>query len=146
MPRPASSIEPGGQLADQLCGQGVTLVVMKATSSYWKTPFYLLEAEGFECWLLSARHVKNVPGRPKTDKLDSYRGRLTRYSAATPQAGAIAAPRSRAGCTPSDRPSGPGCAARGEPAAQPWELLLKSGDGGGVEAVAGQAQVHVRAY
>src|SRR5215213_11926306 len=33
--------------------------------------FYLLEAEGFECWLLNAKHVKNVPGRPKTDKLDA---------------------------------------------------------------------------
>jgi hypothetical protein len=31
----------------------------------------LLEAEGFTCWLLNARHVKNVPGRPKTDKLDA---------------------------------------------------------------------------
>jgi len=30
-----------------------------------------LEAEGFTCWLLNARHVKNVPGRPKTDKLDA---------------------------------------------------------------------------
>ena len=33
--------------------------------------FYLLEAEGFACWLLNAKHVKNVPGRPKTDKLDA---------------------------------------------------------------------------
>ncbi len=33
--------------------------------------FYLLEAEGFECWLLNAKHVKNVPGRPKTDRLDA---------------------------------------------------------------------------
>jgi transposase len=31
----------------------------------------LLEAEGFTCWLLNAKHVKNVPGRPKTDKLDA---------------------------------------------------------------------------
>jgi transposase len=31
--------------------------------------FYLLEAEGFTCWLLNAKHVKNVPGRPKTDPL-----------------------------------------------------------------------------
>ena len=38
---------------------------------YWKPVFYLLEAEGFTCWLLNARHVKNVPGRPKTDKLDA---------------------------------------------------------------------------
>jgi transposase len=59
------------ELADWLRCQGVTLVVMEATFSYWKPPFYLLEAEGFECWLLNARHVKNVPGRPKTDKLDS---------------------------------------------------------------------------
>jgi transposase len=44
---------------------------MEATSDYWKPVFYLLEAEGFTCWLLNARHVKNVPGRPKTDKLDS---------------------------------------------------------------------------
>ena len=58
-------------LADRLRCQGVTLVVMEATSDYWKPPFYLLEAEGFECWLLNARHVKNVPGRPKTDKLDA---------------------------------------------------------------------------
>jgi transposase len=33
--------------------------------------FSLLEAEGFTCWLLNARHVKNVPGRPKTDLLDA---------------------------------------------------------------------------
>ncbi|MFJ2034402.1 IS110 family transposase, partial [Streptosporangium sp. NPDC087985] len=33
--------------------------------------YYLLEAEGFTCWLLNAKHVKNVPGRPKTDKLDA---------------------------------------------------------------------------
>ena len=58
-------------LADHLRCQGVTLVVMEATSAYWKPPFYLLEAEGFECWLLNARHVKNAPGRPKTDKLDA---------------------------------------------------------------------------
>ena len=44
---------------------------MKATSDYWKPVFYLLEAEGFTCWLLNARHVKNVPGRPRTDKLDA---------------------------------------------------------------------------
>jgi transposase len=33
--------------------------------------YYLLESEGFRVWLLNARHVKNVPGRPKTDKLDA---------------------------------------------------------------------------
>jgi len=58
-------------LADRLRCQGVTLVVMEATGDYWKPVFYLLEAEGFTCWLLNARHVKNVPGRPKTDRLDA---------------------------------------------------------------------------
>ena len=59
------------QLADWLRCQQVQVAAMEATSSYWKPVFYLLEAEGFACWLLNARHVKNVPGRPKTDKLDA---------------------------------------------------------------------------
>jgi transposase len=59
------------QLAHWLRCQQVQVAAMEATSSYWKPVFYLLEAEGFECWLLNARHVKNVPGRPKTDKLDA---------------------------------------------------------------------------
>ncbi len=52
-------------LAARLHAAGVTLVAMEATSDYWKPASYLLEAEGFTCWLLNARHVKNVPGRPK---------------------------------------------------------------------------------
>jgi transposase len=59
------------ELAARLRAAGVTLVAMEATSDYWKPAFYLLEAEGFTCWLLNAKHVKNVPGRPKTDKLDA---------------------------------------------------------------------------
>jgi transposase len=37
----------------------------------WKAPFYLLESAGFETWLVNAKDVKHLPGRPKTDKLDS---------------------------------------------------------------------------
>ncbi|MGH3902366.1 MAG: IS110 family transposase [Pseudonocardiaceae bacterium] len=59
------------ELADWLRCERVDLVAMEATSDYWKPVFYLLEAEGFTCWLLNAKHVKNVPGRPKTDKLDA---------------------------------------------------------------------------
>ena len=59
------------ELADWLRCEQAELVVMEATSDYWKPVFYLLEAEGFTCWLLNPRHVKNVPGRPKTDKLDA---------------------------------------------------------------------------
>jgi Transposase len=40
-------------------------VVMESTSTYWKGVYYLLEAEGFDCWLVNAREVKNVPGRAK---------------------------------------------------------------------------------
>jgi transposase len=58
-------------LADWLRVEQVELVAMEATSDYWKPVFYLLEAEGFTCWLLNAKHVKNVPGRPKTDRLDA---------------------------------------------------------------------------
>ena len=49
----------------------VQRVVMESTSSYWKGVYYLLEAQGFECWLVNAREVKNVPGRAKTDRADA---------------------------------------------------------------------------
>jgi transposase len=58
------------ELRDWLICQGVSLCVMEATSTYWKPPFYLLE-DAVECWLVNARDVKNVPGRPKTDRLDA---------------------------------------------------------------------------
>jgi transposase len=58
-------------MADRLGALGVSRVVMEATSDYWKAPFYLLEAEGFEVWLVNARDVKHLPGRPKTDRLDA---------------------------------------------------------------------------
>ena len=58
-------------LADHLRGPGVTRVVMEATAGYWKPAFYVLEAHGFETWLVNARDVKHLPGRPKTDKLDA---------------------------------------------------------------------------
>jgi len=57
-------------MADRLACLGVTRVVMEATSDYWKPVFYLLEAAGFDTWLVNVRHVKHLPGRPKTDKLD----------------------------------------------------------------------------
>jgi transposase len=59
------------ELADWLRVQRVELVAMESTSDYWKPVFYLLEAEGFTCWLLNATHVKHLPGRPKTDRLDA---------------------------------------------------------------------------
>src|SRR5215213_3438393 len=42
---------------------------MEATGVYWKAPWAILEDE-FECLLINARHVKQVPGR-KTDVSDA---------------------------------------------------------------------------
>jgi transposase len=58
-------------LADRLAELGVTRVVLEATSDYWRPVFYLLEAQGLEVWLVNAKDVKHLPGRPKTDKLDA---------------------------------------------------------------------------
>jgi transposase len=57
-------------LADWLADLGVTRVVMEATSDYWRPPFYLLE-DRFQTWLVNAKDVKHLPGRPKTDRLDA---------------------------------------------------------------------------
>ena len=57
-------------LCDHLIAEQVTLVVMEATSDYWKPFFYLLEDGPFEVMLVNARHVKNLPGR-KTDVSDA---------------------------------------------------------------------------
>lgn len=59
------------ELANHLVELGVQRVVMEATSDYWKPVFYLLEAHGLQPWLVNARDVKHLPGRPKSDKLDA---------------------------------------------------------------------------
>ena len=56
-------------LRDWLQGLGVTHVAMEATGVYWKPVWAVLE-ERFECLLVNARHVKQVPGR-KTDVKDA---------------------------------------------------------------------------
>jgi transposase len=57
------------ELRDWLAGHGVTQVVMEATGVYWKAPWAIVEDE-FDCLLVNARHVKQVPGR-KTDVSDA---------------------------------------------------------------------------
>jgi transposase len=56
-------------LRDWLAGHRVQQVVMEATGVYWKAPWAILEDE-FDCMLVNARHVKQVPGR-KTDVSDA---------------------------------------------------------------------------
>jgi transposase len=59
------------ELGDQLLELGVQRVSVESTSDYWRIWYYLLEAAGLAVDLVNARDVKNVPGRPKTDKLDA---------------------------------------------------------------------------
>ncbi len=56
-------------LSDWLAAFGVTQVVMEATGVYWKPVWAVLE-DPFDCILVNARHVKQVPGR-KTDVKDA---------------------------------------------------------------------------
>jgi len=56
-------------LADWLEECGVETVAMESTSVYWIPVYEILEARGFDLYLVNARHVKNVTGR-KTDVLD----------------------------------------------------------------------------
>jgi transposase len=57
-------------LREHLIEQKVTLVVMEATSDYWRPFYYVLEDGPFELMLVNPRHVKNLPGR-KTDVSDA---------------------------------------------------------------------------
>ena len=56
-------------LMDHLVCQGVERLVLESTSDYWRIWYYLAEAAGLEVWLVSARDVRHLPGRSKTDPL-----------------------------------------------------------------------------
>jgi transposase len=56
-------------LRDHLLAVNVSLVVIEATSDYWKHFYYVL-AEDLDVILVNARRVKNLPGR-KTDVSDA---------------------------------------------------------------------------
>jgi transposase len=59
------------ELGDHLVCQGIEKVTVESTSDYWRIWFYLLEAAGLDVQLVNAREARNVPGRPKSDKLDA---------------------------------------------------------------------------
>lgn len=59
------------ELATQLVELGIAKVTVESTSDYWRIWYYLLEDAGLDAQLVNARDVKNVPCRPKTDKLDA---------------------------------------------------------------------------
>ena len=65
-------------LGAHLAGEGIEKVTLESTSDYWRIWFYLLESCGLDVQLVNAGDIKNVPGRPKTDKIDSvWQAKLT---------------------------------------------------------------------
>ena len=66
------------ELAGQLRAAGAQKVTLESTSDYWRIWFYLLEDAGLDVQLVNASQAKNLPGRPKTDRLDAvWLARLT---------------------------------------------------------------------
>jgi transposase len=65
-------------LGRQLKKDGIELVTLESTSDYWRIWFFVLEACGLAVQLVNAAQARNLPGRPKTDKLDAqWLARLT---------------------------------------------------------------------
>src|SRR5256714_9668931 len=58
------------ELAAWLKRCGIETVALESTGIYWISLYEVLEQQGFEVRVVNARHVKNVPGRTKTDVLD----------------------------------------------------------------------------
>jgi transposase len=66
------------ELAGRLAAEGVQKVTLESTSDYWRIWFYVLEEAGLAVQLVNASQARNLPGRPKTDKLDAmWLARLT---------------------------------------------------------------------
>jgi transposase len=57
-------------IADWLRQCGVTTVALESTGVYWIPLFELLEARGFEVWLVEPGQLAHCGARPKTDVLD----------------------------------------------------------------------------
>src|SRR5712672_4773244 len=65
-------------LGRQLRKDGIEIVTLESTSDYWRIWFFVLEACGLAVQLVNAAQARNLPGRPKTDKLDAqWLARLT---------------------------------------------------------------------
>ena len=58
-------------LAGRLLADRVEVVVMEATSDYWRIWFYLLETAGLNVMLVNSSQARQLAGRPKTDRLDA---------------------------------------------------------------------------
>jgi transposase len=67
-----------GRLGRQLKHDGIEMVTLESTGVIRRIWFFVLEACGLAVQLVNAAQAKNLPGRPKTDKLDAqWLARLT---------------------------------------------------------------------
>ena len=95
-------------LAGRLLADGVELVVMEATSDYWRIWYYLLEAAGLSVQLVNPAHARQLAGRPKTDRLDAqWIARLAEMGLLRPGVRAAAGDPGAAGPDPHPAAAGP---------------------------------------
>jgi transposase len=72
-------------LGRQLKHDGTEIVTLEPASDCWRIWFFVLEAAGLAVQLVSAAQARNLPGRPKTDKLDAmWLARLTEWGMLRP--------------------------------------------------------------
>jgi transposase len=66
------------ELGAQLKKEGIQMVPLESTSDYWRVWYYVLEDAGLAVQLVNSSQARNLPGRPKTDRLDAmWLARLT---------------------------------------------------------------------
>jgi transposase len=66
------------QLGARLVRERIEMVTLESTSDYWRIWYYVLEEAGLVVQLVNASQARNLPGRPKTDRLDAmWLARLT---------------------------------------------------------------------
>jgi transposase len=63
-------------VADWLAACGVETVAMESTGVYWIPLYEILEARGFQVYLVNARHARNLPGRKKDETDGQWLRRL----------------------------------------------------------------------
>jgi transposase len=74
----AAAVGAVSGLAAELAGMGIEKVTLESASDYWRIWFYLFEAAGLDVQLVNASQARNLPGRPKTGRLDAqWLARLT---------------------------------------------------------------------
>jgi transposase len=55
------------EIVEFLLEHKITTVAMESTGIYWLQLYLMIEEAGIECYLVNAKHVKNVTGRKKDD-------------------------------------------------------------------------------